>query len=415
MASVVALTKGIEGIWLAPHRPLFLLCYLWACVSVACWPLADGPAVLDKALQPLSLWHLHELLFGFGGAALGGYLLTALPSWTGGGLTSGWRLKLLVLFWGSARLAIGLAELLPMAVIMALCFVYFACLAGLIAARILHVRAYSKLVFPGFICLLACVEQMFLYATLSGEIWTGFVLGRLMVMMFCLLMIGVGGRAVPAFTRNWFAANGCGNVVTDGHGTRYLSLALMGAVLFFFAADWPLAMFCACLLLALVLVWKMRGWQSRHVWRSPLLLALHLGYAWLPIGFALMGSMGLVAAFLPPIRLASSDLLHVFTVGAMAGLIMAISARAAAHQPDGHMQMTLGCSVGFGLVWLSTWGRVAVAFVPDHGERLVDLAAGAWCLGWLAFVVGYLPALQGPVIRPVLSGKRYQKSEKGSS
>lgn len=415
MAPVVALIKAIRGIWLAPHRPLFLICYLWAGVTVACWPLADGPAVLDNALQPLSLWHLHELLFGFGGAALGGYMLTALPSWTGGDLTSGWRLKLLVLFWGCARLAIGLAELLPVAVVMALCLAYFACLAGMITAKILIVRAYVKLIFPGFICVLAGLEQAFLYSVLSGDAWAGFVLARLMVLMFCLLMIGVGGRAVPAFSRNWLAAHCRGAVVTDEQGARYLNLALMGSVLAFSALGWQLMMSCACLMLALVLIWKMRGWQSFRVWRSPLLAALHLGYAWLPVGFALLGSMGLVAAFFPHVWLPSGDLLHVFTVGAMAGLIMAISGRAAAHHPDGHMQMTRGCFVGFVLVWLSTWLRVAVAFVSDHGELLINLAAGAWCLGWLAFAIGYLPALRGPVIRPVLSGKRYPKTEIGLS
>lgn len=366
-------------------------------------------------MQPIPLWHLHELLFGFSGAALGGYLLTALPSWTAGHLVSGTRLKILVLFWAITRLVLTLAEALPspaiMPVILSAAAPYFCYMLILMVPEILRVRAYSKLIYPCFVLFLGCMQQLFLYAALTGEVWICFAIARAAILGFCGLMIVVGGRAVPAFTRNWLVGSGGGvrqdEKVYEGQLSRYFSLGLLGCVLAFGSIGWERTMSATCLALAATVLWNMRNWQSLRVLGVPLLAALHLSYLWLPLGFLVVGGSGVLGIIFPALVLPIGDVLHVFTIGAMAGLIMAISGRAAAHQPNGSMRATRGFIVGFALIWLCTWLRFGAAFVPDHGEALVRLAAGGWCLGWLAFIVGFLPALRGPVQRPVLSGKRY--------
>lgn len=357
---------------------------------------------MGLALQPLPLWHLHELIFGFAGAALGGYLLTALPSWTGRELMSGRPLMLLLLLWCCARGVLFLADLLPMALILPAAGGYFFLLFALILPELLCVRAYSRLIFALFPLVLGGLDIAVLFTALTGEIWVSLALGRGVILGFCGLMILIGGRAVPAFTRNALALAGRGAQVRDGHRARRFGLILWSLTLVFLVLGWERSGFLTCLLCGCSLLWSMRDWQTVWALRDPLLAALHLSYLCLPLGFLVIGGNGLFGGPLP-----LADLLHLITIGAMAGLIMAISGRAAAHQPDGTMRTTGGFTIGFALVWFSTWARLAVAFVPDHGETLILVAVGAWCLGWLAFLIGFLPALKGPVLRPVLSGKRY--------
>src|SRR5262249_61833067 len=76
-------------------RPFFLMAGLYAAFSILAWvPLAHGHYLIETAL-PLPYWHGHEMVFGFGTAALAGFLLTPLPNWINSGPVRGTRLALL--------------------------------------------------------------------------------------------------------------------------------------------------------------------------------------------------------------------------------------------------------------------------------------------------------------------------------
>ena len=86
-------------------RPFFLAAPAYAVVAVIAWlwVLSSGGAV--ARFLPASVWHGHELLFGFATAALSGFLLTATPSWSGRPPLAGKRLIALVLLWLAGRVA----------------------------------------------------------------------------------------------------------------------------------------------------------------------------------------------------------------------------------------------------------------------------------------------------------------------
>ena len=64
-------------------RPFFLAGALWAAIALGLWlPMLDGHLSLPSAFTPLE-WHVHELLYGFIPAIIAGFLLTAVPNWTG--------------------------------------------------------------------------------------------------------------------------------------------------------------------------------------------------------------------------------------------------------------------------------------------------------------------------------------------
>lgn len=414
MSEKQILIGGYYAFWQAPHRPLFLLSYLCAFCTVAWWPFAEPLDLPPPLFASYGLWHAHELLFGFAGAALGGYLLTALPGWTGGPLLAGRPLKILVLAWGVERGVVAGAQALPLGLVLLGGGGYFLCLSLLLGREILRAGACRKLGFAAFVLALGLVNLLFLTAALNGSSEVCFALLRCALFAFCALIVVVGSRAVPAFTQNWLALSGRSARITEHRQIRgWVYVLLAGAVLSDWVG-WNSLAYGICLFFSAILLWNMWHWQSHIALRNPLLAALHLSYLWVPLGLMLVGASGVWAAWTGETRLPLGDALHSLTIGAMAGMIMAISGRAAAHHYSGEMRATKGFTFGFSLIWICTWLRLLSGFVPDHGAVLIRLAAGLWCLGWLAFVIGFLPALRGPVVRPVLSGRRYQNVAKHS-
>ncbi|TXH31807.1 MAG: NnrS family protein, partial [Rhodospirillaceae bacterium] len=80
-------------------RPFFLATSLWAAIALALWiHLLNAGATLPSRFDPLA-WHIHEMLFGFVMAAVGGFLLTAIPNWTGRAPVHGALLATLAALW----------------------------------------------------------------------------------------------------------------------------------------------------------------------------------------------------------------------------------------------------------------------------------------------------------------------------
>ena len=155
--------------WDAPFRPLFLAAGLCASAAVVWWPLGLPP---PGGVTP-GLWHAHEMLFGFGGAAVGGYMLTALPSWTGKQPVSGRPLVFLTLLWLLARIATFNAGQLAPPVLALAGASYFLCLAALLLGQIVAARSWPKLGFVVAIIVLAGADAALLWAVASGELALG--------------------------------------------------------------------------------------------------------------------------------------------------------------------------------------------------------------------------------------------------
>lgn len=393
-----------SAFWHAPYRPLFLAAFLSAFLALAWWPLGVRLGLPAPGLQPTVLWHIHELIFGFAGAAVGGYLLTALPGWTGREPVRGRALQALVLVWVLARVATALAMALPAAVPLIFNATYFIGLAAIIGYQVIAAGVYRKLGFVAAVVMLALVEALFLGEALVGRVLTALYLAQILLIGFGLLMTGVAAWAIPAFTRNWLAQTGrAGVTVRDRPWPRAAAQALLGLALLLRLAGYSDASNVTLIAEAVAMLWTMSGWQSRAALSNPLLAALHLGYLWVPVGLLAVGAIGLGLVDYP-----MGDAFHSITIGAMAGLIMAISGRAAAHIPGGDMRAGAGFIIGVVAIWIATWLRLAAPLFAVRSPDLFLAAALVWELGWLAFIIGFVPALTGPVRRPVLSGRRHE-------
>jgi uncharacterized protein involved in response to NO len=393
----------LSHFWDAPHRPLFLASFLCAFFTVAWWPLGVGIGIPAPAFEPAVLWHVHELIFGFAAAAVGGYLLTALPSWTGLPLVRGTALKVLLLFWVLSRLAIALADHVPLWLLHILNAGYFLWLAGIMCHQFLLGGTYRKSGFVGAVLVLGCAEVLFLRAAMGGHPSISLNLAHWVLIGFTLLMTVVGTRAIPALTNNWFDRIGRTDLkIQESPFSRHLALGLLAITIAGMLVGQFDVAYGALICAALAVLWAMRGWRTATALSNPLLTAQHLAFLWVPIGQATIGILWFFPTIYP-----LADAVHIITIGAMSGLIMAIAGRAASHHENGDMRAGKGFVLGVLMIWITTWIRLTVPLIPQHSSAILAIAAVIYCFGWAVFIVGFLPAVLGPVVRPVLSGKKH--------
>ncbi|GEK67172.1 NnrS family protein [Paracoccus denitrificans] len=381
------LRHPIHGLWLAPHRPLFLLAGLWAVLVPLVWlvPPGMGP-------DPLS-WHRHELLFGMGGAAVGGYLLTALPAWTGRPRVAPAATATMVALWFTGRLAFLLGMPPPFAAIGAAA--YFLALGGLLSREVARAKAWRKLPLALAPFGLGCLEPL---ATGGFGPAAESAAQQLAPLFFALLISLVGGRAVAAFTRRWTSASLGNPSFADPRwlsGGGFLALLTAIAALLQDASVLAGALLVVSGLLQLA---RMLAWRSWRCVRYPALLLLHLAWLWLPVGLILAG-MAQLSAGGPGMATA----LHAMTMGAMGTMMLAIMGRAAMARKGGRLLVSRPLAVAFCLIHASALIRLRMCC--GDPEALLHLAASIWMAGWALFLWDFRHALQGPIPRPVLSAR----------
>ncbi|MCV3735278.1 NnrS family protein (plasmid) [Rhizobium sp. TRM96647] len=377
--------------WQAPHRPLFAFAGLWALVAPLVWLLPDGIST-----DPVG-WHLHELMFGMGGAAVGGYLLTALPAWTGRGPVPARFTLALTGLWIAGRLAFRLSDMLPPTAVAAATSAYLAVLGAYILRALLQCRLWSRLWVVAAICGLLLADLLIVSGAAAVQGRTG-LCG---VLLFTLLISAIGGRAVPAFTRHWLERRTVPTGLCDG---RWLGRLSIGALAAGAAATFLDANAAAGGLLVLsgtLQFMRTAGWRSLRTLRYPALLLLHLAWLWLPAGLLLVG-----LALILPQALMPSAALHALTMGAMGTMMLAIMSRAAMVRQGDRLVLSPPLAAAFALVWLSAPIRIAAGSVAMEPLMPMRLASLFWIVGWVLFLCSHLRSLRRPVPRPVLSAHR---------
>jgi uncharacterized protein involved in response to NO len=377
-----------HALWLAPHRPFFLLAGLWAALTPLVWLLPPG-----LGPEPLS-WHRHELLFGMAGAAVGGYLLTALPAWTCSGPVRPAVTRLLVGIWLAGRLSYAVAPSAVVTAAVGAC--YFFALAGFLVTNALRAKAWRRMplavapLLPGGFALLSAPD--FGLHDQYGSM-------RMLVLFYGLLISLIGGRLVAAFTIHWAERN-----QPDIHPTdrRWMS---QGAVLPLIAAMALLHVDAVELAAALLVLSgilqlaRMVAWRSWRTVGYPALLLLHLAWVWLPLGLIIVA-----ISFLPSGGIDPATGLHALTMGAMGTMMFAIMSRAAMPRCYAGLSLPWDLALAFVLVFVSVPVRLSLPFAaPSSQTSMLQLSAMLWSSGWILFLWGFRRALRGPVARPVLS------------
>jgi uncharacterized protein involved in response to NO len=364
-------------------RPFFLGAGGWALAAMVLWvAILQGGFSLPTAFDPVA-WHVHEMLFGFVVAAIAGFLLTAIPNWTGRMPLQGVPLAILVGVWLSGRLAVGASTWIGAGIAAVLDLAFLMLLLGVVLREILAGRNWRNLPMPVVLGGLL-VANALTHADAVGLAATGQLGQRLGIGIVILLISLVGGRIIPSFTLNWLKKRGESNLPASFGALDRGSLGLAAAAL----AIWGIAPEsriggAALIAAGLTSLIRLARWRGHLTLAEPLVWSLHLGFAWVPIGLLLVG----LGAFLPDVPQVAG--VHALTAGAMGGMTLAVMTRATL----GHTGRPLSADVWTAAIYLLVAAaaalRVAAPFLSDVYLPLLWTSGLAWSTAFGLFVVHY--------------------------
>jgi uncharacterized protein involved in response to NO len=372
-------------------RPFFFGGAAWALIALTLWICSlIGGLSLPTALDPL-IWHRHEMLFGFVGAIVGGFLLTAVPNWTGRLPIAGWPLGGLFGLWAAARLALLFSATIGI-VPAALLDVGFFLVLGLLAAREVLEANNRNIPIVGMILLFGTADAIDYLATGGILPWPD--LGwQLAIGIVVILISLIGGRIIPSFTRNWMAKRGIKKGLPTQPGR--FDLIVIGATALAVLAwlggpsETPIGLVLVAAALLQAVRWL--RWRGYRTYPDPLVFVLHVGYAWIPIGLALLGCslMGLVPR---------SAAIHALTAGAMATMILAVMTRASLGHTARELKANAATTTIYVLVTVGAVLRVVAALALVDYNFGIEIAGVAWAGAFALFLIAYAPVLWRPRI-----------------
>jgi uncharacterized protein involved in response to NO len=371
-------------------RPFFFGGASWGLIALILWLCSlAGALTLPTAFDPIA-WHRHEMLFGFVGAVVSGFLLTAVPNWTGRLPIAGQPLAALVGLWFAARLAVLFSATLGLFPAVILDAGFFFVLAMLAAREVLESKN-RNLPIVGMVLLFGLADAAD-YASAAGLIGSdlGWQLGIALVV---ILISIIGGRITPSFTRNWMAKRKMSGQLPTQPGR--FDLFVIGAtafgMLWWLSAPEGLVTAAVLLAVALLQLARLARWRGWRTVADPLVLILHVGYLWLPVGIALLGfsQTGLT--------IPRSAAIHALTAGAMTTMILAVMTRASLGHTARELKANGPTVFLYLLVTAGAILRVAASLgVIANYNLALHIAGTAWAGALLVFLIAYAPVLWGP-------------------
>src|SRR5690349_3981681 len=300
-------------------RPFFFLGALYAGLAIAIWlPIFFGALQLPTAFNPLD-WHIHEMLFGYLPAAITGFLLTAIPNWTGRLPLQGRGLAVLVAAWLLGRVAVACSAQVGWFSAMIVDASFLFLVAAAAAREIIYGHNWRNLKVLAPLLLLALSNVGFHLEAYYGREHQS---ARAAISAIIVLIMVIGGRIIPSFTRNWLARQPAGRMPAPF--ARFDMVAIAVAIVALFAwIVWPQGIVTAVILLLAAVLQSARlgRWAGERSFGDRLLLVLHIGYLFVPIGFALTAAGAL--ALIP-----ESASIHAFMAGAAGIMTLAVMSRA---------------------------------------------------------------------------------------
>lgn len=371
----------------AGFRPLFLVAGIWAVVGLALSvAMINGEIELPTALDPVS-WHVHEMIFGFVAAAAGGFLLTATANWTGRLPVQGRPLIALSILWLAGRLAMATSAIIGAAPAALIELSYLAALTALIAREIIASRNWRNAPIIVILAVLLAVDILWQIEFLGLADFDGAV-RRLAIATVLTLVMLIGGRVIPSFTRNWLAKRHAKRLPA-GFGPFdkiVLGLTVPTMIGWSVAPEEPVV--GGFLLLAgLLNLARLIRWQGYQTASDALVWVLHVGYLWIPVGLFLLAANALMAG---P---GQAGGIHALTAGAFATMILAMMSRATLGHTGHKLHAGTGLTMAYVLVGAGALARVLGVYIEALYLPLTIAGAVAWVLAFLLFT-----AICGPMM-----------------
>ena len=381
----------------AGFRLFFLFAGLFSVFAMLAWTIwlgvhaAGGAFVSVPMAMAPHLWHAHEMVYGYTVAVTAGFFITAVPNWTGTKEAGAKFVTASGLVWLLGRLGIWFSGALDPVVVAAVDLAFIPVLSLAILGRLTQKSQARNMIF------LFLLSALFLGNLLMHLDWIGWSEGtaeagvRLGIFTSAAMIAIVGGRVVPAFTRNALNREGYegtlpqSNVWLDRAGILLALLATLAALPFV-----PALVFgCICFAAGAANLLRLSGWQGWAVRNSPILWILHLAFLLLATGYLLYGGTLVLSL------MSETAALHLLAIGAIGSMTLAMMTRASL----GHSGRSLKVSPLIVMAYLLV---IAAALIRSFGTFLFDyfpvmLFSGAlWTAAFALFAWVYVPILTTP-------------------
>lgn len=391
MADAYTLQKEPPILLAYPFRPFFVLTGLYGALLIVAWmAVLFAGMPLPLGVSPVQ-WHGHEMLFGLVPAAIAGFLLTAMATWTGTQALRGGGLALLVGIWLAGRVVMWAAGALPLWLVAAVDLAFLPALAVYAGRVLLAAGNKRNLVLVALLTLLT-LANLAMHLSFAGLWPVGGRVGEVLALdLIAVIMIVIGGRITPAFTANWLRRQGRDPSVvkTSPSLDRWAmlsALAMLPADLVL-GAPWLGAL--VALAAALINGWRLWQWRGWHAASEPLLWILHLGVAWVVLAL-------LLKAATPFWGLNPSGWMHAMGAGAAGTLILGVMTRVALGHTGRPLALPSGAVLIYAAVLVAALARLVAAFdLADYRLTLL-FSAGGWTVAFLLFLALYWPILSRP-------------------
>ncbi len=364
-------------LWSFAFRPMFMAVAAFACLAVPAWLLQFRFGLLPGGLD--ALWHRHEMLFGFAGATVVSFVLTAAQTWTGVRTLHGLPLIALVLFWLLARVSWLTGGLWLAALADGL---FYSLAAVTVGYMTLRSRNWRNVFYAPVFLVLAGISTYYGIVTVEGDLQRAAELLDIVLFVILHIVLVVGGRVIPFFTDRGLQRPTT-SVIISLEWVALLSSLLYLAVLVQGGGDTVLQRVALLVFVANAVRWlHWKPWQTLSV---PLLWSLQLAYAALVIGFLLIA-----------IDAPRSAAIHTLAVGGIGMMILAMISRISLGHTGRPLQLAPGYVVAFYSLLVALLARVSASLVPALYFPLLTVAAAAWSLAFGMFLFYYLPILLAP-------------------
>jgi uncharacterized protein involved in response to NO len=369
-------------------RPFFFFGSIYAALAIMVWlPVFHRHFELVNAFAPRD-WHVHEMLFGYSAAVVAGFLLTAIPNWTGRLPLRGKPLMILFATWVAGRVAVLASAEIGWAAMMVIDSAFLLLVAAAAAREIIVGRKWNNLKVVAIITLLALTNIAFhLEAHFSGI--ADYSSRGGIAFVIALIML-IGGRIVPSFTRNWLARRPPGPMpVPFGRFDALVVVISVAALVIWVAAPTGKLAATVLIIAGCLQIVRLARWAGYRTASDRLVLILHIAYAFVPAGFLLAG-LGALDVILP------SAGIHAWTGGAIGAMTLAVMSRASLGHTGRMLAASAPTQVVYAAVVIAALARICAAVLPDEMMTFLPIAGFAWVIAFAGFALVYAKVLCAP-------------------
>lgn len=378
--------QAIIPIFRLAFRPFFLLPALFSILAVMVWVSVLHGEFNWPGLLPASIWHGHEMIFGFAAAVAVGFLLSAAQTWTGIRSINGWKLGVLISFWLIARIAFTSTYTSVLMIATVSETLWWLVAIGYLAYMVVKSNNRRNLIFIPLLSMIMGLDIATLLSAFVGNYSLSSHLAYSAVFMITSVVTIVGGRVIPFFTSR---ALNLPAIQGKFFLERLITASMMATFIsFLISYFFSITNFLAVLLVitGCLQLLRMVNWQTVKTIKTPLLWSLHLAYFNMGIGFITLG----LSYFITSISFSSA--IHIITIGTIGTMIIAMMSRVSLGHTGRSLQINTWVSFSFLLLLTATLFRVLLPVFGWFTEGYI-LAACCWVTGFSIYIIYYSPML----------------------